>query len=71
MNAIMDLIKDDVLFVVDLVLPMLIIAKNAPFKKKIEMDAQKLSTWDRQRLICFMNARNTDSKSDIDFIYSP
>lgn len=44
MNAIMDLIKVAVLFVGDQVYLMLITVKSVQFRRKIEMDAQRLST---------------------------
>ncbi|KAF3422333.1 hypothetical protein E2986_13629 [Frieseomelitta varia] len=41
MNAIMDLTRVDVLFVEDLVYLMLITARNARFRRKIEMVVQR------------------------------
>ncbi|CAL1263238.1 unnamed protein product [Larinioides sclopetarius] len=58
MNAIMVLTKVVVSFVVVLVYLMHIIARNVPFKKKIEMDVQRSLTWVAQRQICFMKERN-------------
>jgi len=41
MNAIMEVLREDVSFAEHLAFPMRIIAVNVHFKKKIEMDAQK------------------------------
>ena len=41
-----------------------IIVENARRWKKIEMGARRSSTWDRRRLIYFMNGRSTASRSD-------
>lgn len=43
---------------------MLTTAKSVPFKKKIEMVAQRLSIWAVQRLTSSMKGRNMASKRD-------
>mmetsp|Transcript_1545 Transcript_1545/g.3824 ORF Transcript_1545/g.3824 Transcript_1545/m.3824 type:complete len:98 (-) Transcript_1545:87-380(-) len=64
MNAIMVLSKVGVWFVVVKVSRMPTIVVNAYNRPKIETDVQKLSTWGRPRLICFMNERNMVSRND-------
>ncbi len=46
---------------------MLIIAKNASSKKKIEMGVQRLLIQEVQKQICFMKEKNMGSKRD-DFL---
>jgi len=56
----------DALSVVGLELVMHTTARSVRFRRKTEMDAQRLSTWAVQKLICFMSGRNTASKRDDD-----
>jgi len=42
---------------------MLITARNARFRKKIEMGAQRSSIWEVQKQICSTKEKSTDSKS--------
>lgn len=64
MNAIMGVMKDDVLFVVILALQMLIIVGNVSSWKRIATDAPKLSISEPPRRIYSMNAKNMVSKKD-------
>jgi hypothetical protein len=58
-----------VLYVVDLGLVMLIIAKNVQLWKRIGTDVQKLSIWDALKPTCFMKERNTALRKHDILIY--
>lgn len=64
MNATMALMKADVSFVEAKASRTHIIARNAQFKKKIEMDVPKLSIWGVHGLTCSMNGKNMVLKND-------
>lgn len=50
--------------VVDLEFPMHIIAKNALYRRKTGMVAQRLLIWEAQKLTCSMKEKNMGSKED-------
>ena len=62
MNVTTVHIKEDVLFVAGRAFQTHITAKNAPSKKRIEMDVRKLSTQDLQRQTYSMSGKNMASK---------
>jgi hypothetical protein len=71
MNAIMDHIWADALFVEDKGFQMLIIVKNVCSRKRIEMDVVRLSIWEVLELTFSMNAKNMALKNDITiYMYS-
>jgi hypothetical protein len=63
MNAISAAFKDVVQYVEDKAFQMHITVKNAYKWRRTEMDAQRSSIWEVQKLIYGMKERNMDSKS--------
>lgn len=66
MNAITEVLKDDVVFVVEWESRMPIIVVNVSNKKRIVMDVPKLSTLEVRKRICFMNEKSMVSRNGDD-----
>jgi hypothetical protein len=63
-NVITGVFRDDVSSVGGQVLQMPIIVENVSNRRRIEMDVQKLSTWDPPKQISFMNEKNMALRND-------
>jgi len=64
MSVITGLIKGVVSSVEVLAFQMRIIARSAPFKRKIGMDALKSSTWEALKRTCSTRGKSLDSRRD-------